>query len=921
MTISGLSFFPKISIQNLHISIKDYNTVLEFENIQVQSPFKIKNSHITTEKCNIHISTDTNTSYQKTTPKNLNSKKDIPDFQSFFKYLPQKILIDNISLTIKNKERELFLSGIPLLIDKAKTLISLSSTRAVMAITTDGQKQILSGTVEIYHQFLKESQTVSTYIQFPPYMNVSGELNIDNSLNKIQIKNINLSLDENISKSLSSFWDSFFSLPVYWENFYIENLNGTLHYQSHQLIPENINGNLYIYSLIIGEREKPWLQYTSDIHIYTHYSESEQTTEVVLDSDKEPAWKLNWKYNHSNQNTYLDFDTKSLQGRIIQKLSPYVYNTFLLKQIEPFSSKFSLSIRGTFPSMEGVFQGELSLPDIDTILLNSHLNITPGNNSLLQIKWGGTCKWQKNPILFSTELIPFNKFTVQIQTEKFPTRFFQSLSPSLIKNALDDSLTDITINMKGDGWDNIDLQFKGQLSPGNNENEYPPVVPSEFHFQGSIHNLEKIAGSFHLSSENSVDLTLNPCKLYFYPLLLEGDVKTKIYLSSISPEFLPYYLPGKVEFVGKVRWDDGNRLLIQGTGSGEGLGIEKYILPEEVSLCMDTHITADFSNYTFDIEYLKMGFTNCDLVRVQKSKIFLPTGNHRLAININELDIQGSLNDLLDWGISEESQGSYSMIVKDFDYQDNQIRSGEIEWNIKIPNLKIPAWQIEITNLFSQSQSENFANNDLPVNINIDKFTLQKINVSRIEVLSRLKLLLEMELESLKGKIWNGDFSSKGTVQQKDGVFIGNFTGNYSHLDLSQFTEEVQPPWIRLSGMAHGDFFANINFTTAQLVDGDFNLSCPEGLTINRDVLLQLILYLQNVSIVQKQLEKLLGKEDPKPFSKGELTLGFKDNQATVSLLLTTPNINLAPIFYINADWKTLWSLITTPSGVQVEIK
>jgi len=84
---------------------------------------------------------------------------------------------------------------------------------------------------------------------------------------------------------------------------------------------------------------------------------------------------------------------------------------------------------------------------------------------------------------------------------------------------------------------------------------------------------------------------------------------------------------------------------------------------------------------------------------------------------------------------------------------------------------------------------------------------------------------------------------------------------------------------------------------------------------------MQLILYLQNVSIVQKQLEKLLGQEDPKSFNKGELNIGFKDNQATISLLLSTPNLDLAPVFYINADWKMLWSLLTTPSNVQIEIK
>ncbi len=248
--------------------------------------------------------------------------------------------------------------------------------------------------------------------------------------------------------------------------------------------------------------------------------------------------------------------------------------------------------------------------------------------------------------------------------------------------------------------------------------------------------------------------------------------------------------------------------------------------------------------------------------------------------------------------------------------------SGSIEWDVNIPNLNLPSWKIGMNNLVTKSPLQSLKDDKVLMNLQVDELTLQKIKLSQIKGNINIKIVPpEIEIEKLDGNLWNGIFTMKGVFKGKENIMTGNLTGEYSRVDLSQFTEEVQPPWVKLSGIGDGNFAMDINLSDGELVEGDFTLTCPNGLTINRDVLLQLILYLQNVSIVQKQLERLLGKEDPKPFTKGELTLGYKNNQATVSLFLSTPNIDLAPIFYINADWKTLWSLMFTPSGVQIEIK
>lgn len=921
--LSGLSIFPNISLKNISVQLNDYNTDLEFQNIQIQlSLRKPQKLCVSIESCNIHVDTTSPFSNKLKEERKTNQETNVPNFQSFFTYLPQKLFVKNISMFVNNHERTLFVSGIPLTIDKAQNLISLSSTGAIMEVTYNGQKESLTGTVDIHYQLQKESQEIGMNIQFAPYMLAQGKVNFDNSMQRVNIEDMSLSLDENVSQSLSPLIYSMFSLPVDWQKIQVSHLQGSVYYQGARWIPENINGEMSFSSLTIGDKEKPWLRYTSEIHIHSQYKEDEKATEVVMNSDKAPVWKMNWKYNHVNQNTYLDFSCGTIQGKTIQEVSPYLYNTLLLKQIEPFSVECSLALQGILPILEGNIQGKLSIPNIDSIRLNSDVKFIADNKGSNQIKWSGDVNVLSYPIHFSAEWIPFTTFISHIQTEKFPAKFIQSLTPSLVKKALETTLADIEVDIKGKEWNKIDLQFKGVLSPEKEDEEYLPIVPSEFGFQGIIQNLETVVGAFRLSSENSTDFELNPCKLYMFPVSLEGDMKTKIYLSTLSSEFLPFYIPGKAEFHGKLHWNGSLRIKIQGSGSGEGLGIGGYMLPEGIPLCFNTDITGDFSDYTFEIENLMLGFKNWELAKIQKGRILLTSDNHNLAVNIQNLDVKGTLNDLQDWGISQESQGTYYLSLKNFEYKDNQVKNGEIEWDVNISKLGIPTWQIQVNNFVSQLQPQNLRNTDLAVDIKIDEIASQKVKISQIENSLRLKFLPpEIEITRMNGNLWKGKLDTQGIVQKKEGSLIGNIAGEYAGVDLSQFTAEVQPPWVNLSGRANGNFDANINFTQGQLVEGNFSLLCPEGLTINRDVLLRLILYLQNVSIVQKQLEKLLGKEDPKPFTNGELTVGFKDNQATVSLLLTTPNMNLAPIFYINADWKTLWSLITTPSDVQIDIK
>ncbi len=924
ISLKGLSFYPSVSFEKIYIQLLNYNTALEFNNFQVKfSTWKLKNYHLNIDECKINISTRPKgkEDIKSTTTHTYN--KETKDYNYYFKYLPENLTINKIFFSGSDSENSLFLTGVQLMIDKQKKSLSLDAPNTNLEVLHNQQIEKIHGVIHITCKSLQELYEIDTLVQFMPHILISGKFNIDKSGTKIDFDNIRLYSDELAANYISELSYSFLSFPVYWQKIEIKNLVGNIRYQKPIWIPETINGDISVHSLTIGAKDKPWLDYTSTMHIYSDFLDNEQSTIVSLNTAEEPKWNIEWKYTPANQNMGLKLVSDSpLHSSIIQKISPYIYDTLMLGKIAPFTIDYSLLLNGIFPNLEGEIQGKCASSEFEAITLNSKFHTTLDVNDKHKVNWNGDVNFLSHPILFSTEFMPFESYKININTEKFPLKYFENWAPSIIKNTLANSIGNCNLNIQGTSWNDIQLQAAGNLSPENEDNEFLPISPSEFNFQGMIKNLQMFSGTFQITSENSMDLELQSFNLHLSPLSLEGKVKTKIYLSSISTDFLPFYLPGKIDFTGNLNWDGKQKIQIQGSGTGEGIGMAGYTLPEGTNLCVNGGAFLDYSKYKVEIEQLQIGIQNCSLGNIQKCSFEFPTEGKSLLLDVGNVSITGNLAELYGLGIGPASKGTFSLIADEIKYRDNRLNSGNIKWNIDIQKLDVPAWQIQIENFLSEGYKQNIAETTFPIHSDAGNFVFYKIPLQQIESNFHLNLLpLEMKLENISGSLWKGKFNFGGTVQWKDNSFLGNIKGSFEELDLSQFTEEVRPPWIRLSGTAHGSFDFDVNLMTGQLINGDFNLACPDGLTINRDVLLRLILYLQNVSIVEKQLEKLLGKEDPKPFTNGELMIGFRNNQATVSLLLTTPNINLAPIFYINADWKTLWSLITTPSDVQIEIK
>jgi hypothetical protein len=116
------------------------------------------------------------------------------------------------------------------------------------------------------------------------------------------------------------------------------------------------------------------------------------------------------------------------------------------------------------------------------------------------------------------------------------------------------------------------------------------------------------------------------------------------------------------------------------------------------------------------------------------------------------------------------------------------------------------------------------------------------------------------------------------------------------NVDLAEFTRVFQPPNVELTGRASGRIRASIageNITALEVA-----LQSGEGFTLNRAMVAQILMQQQvgefaGSGTVSKVVERVIGKEDRRPFTAAEIELGLQDGRITGVARLKSEALNL----------------------------
>lgn len=179
-------------------------------------------------------------------------------------------------------------------------------------------------------------------------------------------------------------------------------------------------------------------------------------------------------------------------------------------------------------------------------------------------------------------------------------------------------------------------------------------------------------------------------------------------------------------------------------------------------------------------------------------------------------------------------------------------------------------------------------------------------------VFSNVKSTVRLEwpmvhLDDIEAEVFGGRVKGSARIDLMSPSFPIVVDAEIEDADLSRFTEEFQPPDTELTGLASGTIHAAIEGET--ITELGVQLTSGEGFTLNRQMVAQILMSQQvgeftGSGTVSKIVERVIGKEDSRPFTGADLNLGIDGGRITGQAQLKSQALNLT--IDIKADQQAL---------------
>lgn len=268
--------------------------------------------------------------------------------------------------------------------------------------------------------------------------------------------------------------------------------------------------------------------------------------------------------------------------------------------------------------------------------------------------------------------------------------------------------------------------------------------------------------------------------------------------------------------------------------------------------------------------------------------------------------LESDLAPVVSLGFFEAAEGSAELRAENLFYQPPQL-GGKTGLTLNAAKLTLPGGLAALSNVQLEIKIE-----DLAALSGDGGFSAEEITAAGV-VLRAFRANLALQngvavVEIPDTALFDGIVNARAEFHLREPGIPMTVSGKLNNIDLAVFSREVKPPAVVLSGRASGEF--EISGDLSGVRDLDASLRCAEGFTINRDVVEQLALYTQGIAIVGKSLQRAIGEQDPRPFDRAEVSVGYQAGNTTVSLFVSSRLLDLAPVFYIKADLADLFRLL-----------
>ncbi len=911
--LKGLSIFP-LSMESINMSFPNYNTSITLENL------KLVNGKLNIKKVSIeHLFSLAKDESQVNINENASNPMKI-DFNKILNWLHYfqivETSVDDISILL-NTPNEFYLSinGLKASLKSKNNKLNVSGENVDTKIKIKERTEKLSGTLLASLTTLKNNLELEVSKCELGGNSAQGSIQFDDKLYPNTVKLHEITLKDN----LLNFLLLVFLGPEYSaEKVTLKNVELQIAKEKPYLIKTS-EGNIDISHLIYGSKDLPLICLSPHIQWKIESSETQNALKFNAIASTNG---LEVKFEGLvDQNLIYEVQSQSIGNlQSIKYFSPYYFSAVPHLKIDEEKIKIQSNLKGDKNQFEGKIV--VTLSSINNVELYSNVKAKLGY-----------------PILSSSEFQFQGKFTLganntsydfQIEGEKLKCKIAsKNLSPSDLINTFlfnyDSNLlkmfsTNLETSFSGN-LHNINFSANGTTQTSSSE-DLLPIAPAEWQIDGTLSNFSYFKGNLIFSSENSLKLNLNNLQVNLYPLKISSPIKLTLYLSNIDNAIVKVPITGSLNIEGNIDWIINQPLKLNFNAATKGLGYPPYFLPENIIATYKGSLEYDLYSSKLTFPLIELGLNNYHFSSVENAQIkFLENStNPYRYFKVDSVKFIINGETIAEHKILPSASGDISLKFSGLEYKNGDITFKKHLGKIQNFSFELPYYKLKVENI--NAESANYSENTLIYNLAVDNLSLYGNSLSTANLNGELSISpFQLLLKNCSAKLWDGTISSNVSMYKKENSILGNFSGKITQVNLKKFTDEFQPPWLKLTGTGNANFDFIFDFSKFELVDGDFSLVCNKGITINRDVLLKLIMYLQNVKVVEKRLKKLLGNDDPKKFNYAELNLGYKERNATLALLLSTEELELAPVFYINADWKQLLSLLAMPSNFEIEIK
>lgn len=155
------------------------------------------------------------------------------------------------------------------------------------------------------------------------------------------------------------------------------------------------------------------------------------------------------------------------------------------------------------------------------------------------------------------------------------------------------------------------------------------------------------------------------------------------------------------------------------------------------------------------------------------------------------------------------------------------------------------------------------------------------------------------------GDVFGGAVSGDAYVELAEAGPVIRIEARLERVDLARFTEEMKPPGVKLTGIADGEL--EVVWSTRGIEDLRVALRCSENLTVNRDLLEQLLLthYVKDVAGLgglDRVRAQVIGKAEQRPFDGAELELGWAVDELKGQVRLKSRELSLTVDLTVDAE-------------------